>query len=370
MSFSTSIAARRDLVDRLLEWFQPEEREVPWRHSDDPYRIWVGEVMAQQTQISTVLRYYDRFLARFPDLPSLAGSSLDEVLKAWEGMGYYGRARNLRSAAREVMAAYGGRLPEDPKGLRQLPGIGRYTAGAIASLAFGLDEPAVDGNVRRVLCRTFDIARPTGGSLETTARTLIESRPGRAAEINQALMDLGAVLCTPRAPDCQACPVSGHCLALARGTVADRPPASSRRQLPHQTVGVGVVWREGRILIAQRPPSGLLGGLWEFPGGKLESGESAAEAVKRELIEEVGVEVRVGALIDRVDHAYSHFRVTLHFHEAEYLSGQARPRASSEVRWVAPGELGDYAFPSASHGIVDRVRSTGRRDRPTAGTSP
>ena len=355
-----SAAGQRDLADRLLEWFRPDERLIPWRHSSDPYRVWVGEVMAQQTQIPTVLRYYDRFLTRFPTLSSLANSSLDDVLKAWEGMGYYGRARNLRSAAREVMAAHGGRLPEDPTKLRQLPGIGPYTAGAIASLAFGRDEPAVDGNVRRVLSRLFDISRPTARRLEAAARTLIEARPGRAAALNQALMDLGSVCCTARAPDCEACPVSMHCLALARGVVGDRPPAASRRRLPHQTVGVGVVWRESSVLIARRPPSGLLGGLWEFPGGKLESGESAAAAVKRELWEEVGVEVRVGALIDRVDHAYSHFRVTLHFHEAEYLSGRARPRIASEVRWVEPEALGEYAFPAASHAIVDRVRSTGR----------
>jgi len=354
------LAEWRDLADQLLGWFRPDDRQVPWRHSSDPYRVWVGEVMAQQTQIATVLGRYDRFLTRFPTLSSLADSSLDEVLKAWEGMGYYGRARNLRSAAKEVMAAYGGRLPEDPKRLRQLPGIGPYTAGAIASLAFGQDEPAVDGNVRRVLSRLFDIARPTPRRLEAAARRLIEARPGRAAALNQAMMDLGAVLCTPRAPGCESCPLSVHCLALARGSVADRPPTASRRRLPHQTVGVGVVWREGRVLIARRPPSGLLGGLWEFPGGKLESGESAAAAVKRELMEEVGVEVRVGALIDRVDHAYSHFSVTLHFHEAEYISGRARPHAASEVRWVEPGALGDYAFPAASHTIVDRVRSTGR----------
>ncbi len=355
-----SAADQRDLADRLLGWFRPDDRLIPWRHSSDPYRVWVGEVMAQQTQIPTVRDYYDRFLTRFPTLSSLADSSLDDVLKAWEGMGYYGRARNLRSAAREVMAAHGGRLPEDPTRLRQLPGIGPYTAGAIASLAFGRDEPAVDGNVRRVLSRLFDISRPTARRLEAAARTLIEARPGRAAALNQALMDLGSVCCTARAPDCEACPLSGHCLALARGVVADRPPAASRRRLPHQTVGVGVVWRESRVLISRRPPSGLLGGLWEFPGGKLESGESAAAAVKRELWEEVGVEVRVGALIDRVDHAYSHFRVTLHFHEAEYLSGRARPRVASEVRWVEPETLGEYAFPAASRAIVDRVRSTGR----------
>lgn len=355
-----SLTERRELADRLLGWFRPDNRTVPWRHSGDPYRIWVGEVMAQQTRITTVRGYYRRFLARFPTIPSLADASLDDVLKTWEGMGYYGRARNLRAAAQEVMAEHGGSLPEDPQRLGQLPGIGPYTAGAIASLAFGRDEPAVDGNVRRVLSRIYDIARPTAGSLQSAARGLIEARPGRAADLNQAMMDLGAVLCRPRAPDCEACPVSGRCLALARGSVAERPPVASRRALPHQTVGVGVVWRENRVLIARRPPSGLLGGLWEFPGGKLESGESAAAAVRRELMEEVGIEVRVGGLIERIHHAYSHYRVTIHFHEAEYLSGRPRARAASEIRWVEPATLADYAFPTASHTIVERLRSAGR----------
>lgn len=366
MSRRTELAERRELARRLLAWFRPDDRQVPWRDSRDPYRVWVGEVMAQQTRIATVLAYYDRFLARFPTISTLADASLDEVLKAWEGMGYYGRARNLRFAAMEVMDGYGGRLPEDTESLRKLPGIGPYTAGAIASLAFGRDEPAIDGNVRRVLCRLFDIARPTPARLDAAARALIEARPGHAAALNQAIMDLGASHCSPRAPDCGSCPVSANCLALARGSVPQRPPAAPRRQLPHQAVGVGVVWRDGRVLIARRPAEGLLGGLWEFPGGKLEGGESSAAAVKRELMEEVGIEVRVGALVDRIEHAYSHFRVTLHVHEAEYLSGRAHPRAASEVRWVEPGTLGEYAFPAAGRPIVDRVllRSTAEGARP------
>lgn len=355
---SASLTERRRLADSLLAWYRPGDRDVPWRRSRDPYRIWIGEVMAQQTRIGSVLRYYDRFLERFPSPEALADASLDEVLKEWEGLGYYARARRLRAAACEVVRRYGGTLPDEPGQLETLPGIGPYTAGAIASLAFGRDEPAVDGNVRRLLSRLFDLARPTPPTLESTARGLIEARPGRAAEINQAMMDLAATVCTPRRPGCGTCPLASCCRALAKGRVHERPPRRSRAPLPHQAVGVGVVWRDRQVLIARRPPAGLLGGLWEFPGGKLEAGESAADAVKRELMEEIGIEVAVGELIDRVDHAYSHFRVTLHFHRATHLSGEARPRAATEVRWVEPRSLGEYAFPAASLGVVGRLAGT------------
>lgn len=345
-------ADQKALADALLGWFRSVERDIPWRDDADPYRVWVGEIMAQQTRIRTVLGYYDRFLDRFPTLATLAAADLDDVLKAWEGLGYYGRARNLHRAAREVMRAYGGRLPADPVRLRELPGVGPYTAGALASLAFGRDEPAVDGNVRRVLSRLFDLDRPVSRELDAIARSLIDARPGTAADLNQSLMDLGSKICTPRAPRCEACPVRVRCVAFASGTIADRPPAPPPRTLPRQTVGVGVVRRGDKVLIARRPPSGLLGGLWEFPGGKVEEGESPADAVERELREEVGIQVRVGRLLEKVEHAYSHFRVTLYFHEAEYICGRARPKAASEVRWVDPRSVSDYAFPAGSASIV------------------
>ena len=343
------------VIGRLLAWYGTRDRHVPWRGETDPYRVWIGEVMAQQTRIGTVATYYERFLERFPALPALAAARLDEVLKAWEGMGYYGRARRLHLAAREVMAKYGGDVPDDPAALRALPGIGPYTAGAIASLAFGRAEPAIDGNVRRVLSRLFDLELPDRSRLEAAARELLASGRGDAASVNQALMDLGSDICRPRNPACEACPLGSSCLARARGTVESRPPPRARRSLPHQHVGVGVVRRGELVLIAHRPESGLLGGLWEFPGGKVETGESPADAVRRELMEEIGIEIEVGDLIERVDHAYSHLRVTLHFHAAVYVAGDPQVRAASEARWVDPKTLGDYAFPAASHSIVSRL---------------
>ncbi len=342
----------------LLRWFRSRQRDVPWRDSTDPYRVWVAEVMAQQTRMETVRAYYDRFLACFPDVHVLASSELDEVLKVWEGLGYYARARNLHRAARQLVKEHAGELPADPSALQALPGIGSYTAGAIASLAFGLPEPAVDGNARRVLSRLFDLEHPTPAALERTARGLLAERPERAAELNQALMDLGGEVCTPTSPDCAACPVSGRCAALAGGTVDRRPPPKRRGPVPHHDVAVGVVRRNGRVLIARRPEEGLLGGLWEFPGGKVEEGETPAEAMVRELREEMGIEVRAGEPIERVEHAYSHFRITLFAFYARLLKGTPRPRSASAWTWATPEELSGYAFPAANQRVLEALRAT------------
>jgi A/G-specific adenine glycosylase len=354
----------------LLRWFEGRERDVPGRKESDPYRVWVAEVMAQQTRIATVIPYFESFLARFPDVVTLAEAPLDDVLKRWEGLGYYGRARNLHRAAREVQARYGGRLPEDPDALRSLPGIGPYTAGAISSIAFGRAEPAVDGNVRRVLSRLYDLDSVTPARLEALVRDLIAAGPGgTAGRLNQALMDLGSSICTPRSPGCDQCPVAGLCVALRNGTIDLRPRRMERRTLPHQDIGAALVWRDRRILIARRPEQGLLGGLWEFPGGKVEAGETPAQAARREVREELGVEAEVVRKADTVEHAYSHFRITLHLYHARWLAGgpSVDRTAAESPRWALPDELGRYAFPAANQAIVRRLvsgeeRTPGSRD--------
>jgi len=341
----------------ILEWFCGRGRDVPGRNESDPYRVWVAEVMAQQTRISTVIPYYESFVERFPDVATLAGASLDEVLKEWEGLGYYGRARNLHRAAGEVQAHYAGQLPEDPTSLKSLPGIGPYTAGAISSIAFGRPEPAVDGNVRRVLSRLYDLERATPAPLDSLMRDLIAEAGGAAGRLNQALMDLGSSICTPRTPRCTECPVARQCLALRNGTVGLRPARRRRPTLPHHDVGAALVWRGRRLLIARRPNQGLLGGLWEFPGGKLEAGETPAQAARREVREELGVEAEVVGLADTVRHAYSHFRITLHLFHARWVAG-GPPAGRTPVgspRWVLPAELGRYAFPAANHALIHRL---------------
>ncbi len=341
----------------LLRWFGSRRRDVPWRGSTDPYRIWVAEVMAQQTRMETVRGHYDRFLNRFPDVHTLASSELDDVLKIWEGLGYYARARNLHQAARQLVKDHSGKLPADANSLRALPGIGSYTAGAIASIAFGLPEPAVDGNSRRVLSRLFDLERPTPAGLEKLAREVLAELPDRAAELNQALMDLGGAVCTPTSPGCTDCPVSGHCAALANGTVDQRPLPRRRGTVPHHDIAVGVVRRDGRVLIARRPEKGLLGGLWEFPGGKVEPGETPAEAMVRELREEMAIVVVPGESIEPVEHAYSHFRITLYAYYARLLHGTPRPLSATAWTWATPAELSRYAFPAANQRVLNVVRA-------------
>lgn len=341
----------------LLGWFDGRSRDVPWRGSPDPYRIWVGEVMAQQTRIDTVREYFAPFLERFPSVEALADAELDDVLKAWEGMGYYARARRLHRAARVVTEELDGRLPDTAEGLRELPGVGPYTAGAVASMAFGRARPAVDGNTRRVLSRLFDLSDPDRRTLEERASDLLAASSRRPGALNQALMDLGGEICTPRDPACSECPLESACLARSRGTVEQRPAPRSRGPLPHHDIGVGVVWKGERVLVARRPPEGLLGGLWEFPGGKLEEDESPEEAIRRELREEMDVEVGVGARIERVEHAYSHFRITLHAHHARLLSGSPRAREATAWAWARPDELDDYAFPAANRRVIEALRA-------------
>lgn len=343
-----------DAIRRMLEWYESRERNVPGRGETDPYRIWVAEVMAQQTRVATVATRYLEFIERFPDVEALAAADVDQVLKAWEGLGYYGRARNLHRAAHEVSVRYGGRLPPDPDRLRSLPGIGRYTAGALASIAFGLPEPAVDGNVRRVLSRAYDLERPTARELDRRARELIRLAGGDAASVNQALMDLGASICLPRRPRCPQCPLEGTCLARRRNTIESRPARRSRTAVPHYDVGAAIVWWDGMLLVARRRDDRMLGGLWEFPGGKVEAGETAAAAACREVREETGLEIELCGLAARIGHAYSHFRITLHLFHARAVR-RAHALAPDGCRWVRPDDLPSLAFPAANHAIVGRL---------------
>jgi len=356
------------LTHRLLAWFSENSRSLPWRFTSDPYAIVVAEFMLHQTRVSTVLAYYDRFLQRFPSWEALARSSLDDVLKSWEGMGYYARARNLHRLARQVSDPYRGQLPQSKEALRALPGIGEYTAGAILSMVFGQDEPAIDGNVRRVLSRLFALTADPGThpgrrQILQAARSLLP--PGQAGTFNQALMDLGALICTPRHPACPACPWVENCLARQRGLQDELPIRSPSRPLPHYDVAAAVIWREGKILIAQRPPSGLLGGLWEFPGGKRLADESLKDCAAREVREELLIEIEVGPLLARIDHAYTHFRITLHAFTCRYEGGEPRAIGCTAWRWVRPEKLDQYAFPAANRRIIDQLRQceTGPADQ-------
>ncbi|MBN1580777.1 MAG: A/G-specific adenine glycosylase [Anaerolineae bacterium] len=350
-------ATQSQIQSRLLNWAQDNLRDLPWRHNRTPYRVWVSEIMLQQTQVQTVIPYFKRWMERFPTIESLARADLDQVLKCWEGLGYYARCRNLHRAAQKLVHNHDGQLPSERRALLSLPGIGPYTVGAVLSLAFGQDAAVLDGNVRRVLSRLFGLAddpkaKTTREKLWHLAETLVPA--GQAGRFNEALMDLGATICTPRAPRCSLCPLRDTCRGYASGDPEAYPPSIRRAPTPHYTVTAGVIWRDDDyVLIAQRPLDGLLGGLWEFPGGKQEPGETLRECLKRELYEELLIQVSVGPELITVNHAFTHFRVTLHAFECQYLS-KTEPQAIdvNDWRWVTLNELDQYAFPVMDQKII------------------
>lgn len=310
--------------------------------------------MLQQTQVARVREYYEKFIERFPTLERLAQARLDDVFKAWEGLGYYARARNLHRAAQIILRDYNGRIPQEREKLLKLPGIGRYTAGAILSIAFGQDEPVVDANVRRVLSRLFALRRAqTQKQLEELARALLP--PRQAGLFNQALMDLGATICVSRKPRCLICPLTKLCQARQLGIQNELPVRAKAHVKPHYDVAVGIIWKGDEILITKRPDDGLLGGLWEFPGGKCQPTESLQDCVRREILEEVNVRVRDLRHFVTVRHGYSHFRVTLHVFEGLYAGGRPRCRGCTAWAWVSPQDLHKYAFPSANHKIIRKL---------------
>ncbi len=344
--------AKQQFAQKILPWYHTHARALPWRGTSDPYVVWISEIMAQQTRIHTVIPYFERWMQRFPTLESLANAGLQDVLSAWEGLGYYSRARNLWTAAVSVVHDLDGVLPHSRAELERIQGIGRYTAAAIASIAFGEREPVLDGNVKRVLARVFDIATPIGTpqgerELWSLAETLIPT--GQPGDYNQAVMELGAMVCTPRSPDCPNCPLQTICLACELGIQAQRPVKNPRPKVPTYTVTAAIFERKGKVLIARRPNRGLLGGMWEFPGGKVEEGESLQQGLVREIMEELNAGIHVCDLFGEYRHAYTHFKVHLYAFFANLNSSEPVPLEASEIRWVSRAELKDYPM-----GKIDR----------------
>ena len=341
--------------NRLLAWYENNARDLPWRTTRDPYLIWVSEIMLQQTRVETVIPYYSRWMILFPTLDSLAIAREDQVLSAWEGLGYYSRARNLHRASKVVAEEYQGKLPRDLISLQALPGVGRYTAGAIGSIAFGIDAPVLDGNVRRVYTRYFNISTPlqisiTERTLWQIARDLLPS--GRAGEFNQALMELGALICQPKNPDCNICPLTAGCLANKLNLQESLPVRKKKSPLPHLQVTAAVLQENGKVFLAKRPPDGLLGGMWEYPGGKQENNETLPESLRREILEELSVPITVGEPLGTFHHAYTHYKVTLHAFHCSFKSRELQLTFHTESAWVSLDSLSNYPM-----GKLDRLIS-------------
>ncbi len=363
-----------DFAQALLSWYDDHAAALPWRATGEPYHIWLSEIMLQQTQIDTMLPYYNRFLAQYPTVQALAAAPLDDVLKLWEGLGYYSRARNLHKTAQIIAQEHNAQFPASVDALLQLPGIGRYTAGAIASIAYDVPAPVLDGNVIRVLTRLHDINDDTTQTAtkkrlwQLAEEALPDVRPG---DYNQALMELGQTLCTPRQPDCASCPVQVYCAAYAQGTQAERPVKRKKAPTPHYDVAAGIIYGDdGRILIAQRLDSGLLGGLWEFPGGKQEkdTGETLQQCLRRELREELAINVHIAddaAVFVKVRHAFTHFKITLHAFECGY-AGPIAPHTEPQlieaqaIAWVTLDEMQQYSFGKADREVIAALHERGQ----------
>lgn len=345
----------------LIQWYAIHAREMPWRGTSDPYAIWVSEIMLQQTQVNTVIPYYNNWMRKFPTVQKLAQAGEHEVLNAWEGLGYYSRARNMIKVAHLICEKYHGRFPTTAAELRQLPGIGRYTAAAISSIAFGADEAVLDGNVKRVLARVFEFSKevntPDGEKeLWVLAAELLPK--GEASVYNQAVMDLGATICSPKSPDCTNCPVNTLCVSYANRRQGQFPVLREKIPVPHIDVTAAIIRQNGLVLIARRPSKGLLGGLWEFPGGKLEAGENHAEALIREIHEELGVNILPIEKFGVYKHAYTHFKVTLQAWFADLQGGQPTAIEASEIRWVKIEELTDYPMGKIDRSISNDLLKT------------
>ncbi len=332
---------------------------MPWRNVSDPYRIWLSEVMLQQTRVDQAEPYYQRFVERFPTVEDLADAALDDVLACWEGLGYYSRARNLHKAARRIVESFGGRIPSSEQDIRSLPGVGPYTAAAVLSIAYGKAHPALDGNAIRVLTRVFRIGEDANRSatrrrLQETAALLMD--PARPGAFNQAVMELGASVCKPSAPCCGVCPLESVCAAAEQGDPDAFPITPARKKTPHFDVAVVIIFDEARrLLVCKRPEEAMLGGLWEFPGGKRNPGETLEAACRRTLQEKWNVAIGMDDLVHRISHAYSHFRITMYAFQATIAAGTPHSPTGRALKWADSAELRALAFSKTGRRLIEHL---------------
>ncbi|MEH7417410.1 A/G-specific adenine glycosylase [Neobacillus drentensis] len=346
--------------DDLISWFKREQRDLPWRKDQDPYKVWVSEIMLQQTRVDTVIPYFNRFIEWFPTIDVLAEADEDKVLKAWEGLGYYSRVRNLQSAVKEVKEKYNGEVPNSPKEISELKGVGPYTAGAILSIAYGIPEPAVDGNVMRVLSRILsiwdDIAKPSSRKIfEQAVRNLISHEDPSA--FNQALMELGALICTPTSPSCLLCPVREHCQAFFEGVQEELPVKTKKTKTRNVNLAAAVLSNsEGKILIHKRPASGLLANLWEFPNVELHHNlQNERDQVVNLFKQELQLDTNLGKIIGQIDHVFSHLVWNIKVYTGTLF---ADFQEREDWKLVSFDEMEEYAFPVSYQKIYQMYKKS------------
>lgn len=346
---------------KLLNWYPTHRRRLPWRETSDPYAIWVSEVMLQQTQVATAIPYYLRFMDRFPTPGHLARADLQEVLKLWEGLGYYSRARNLHQAAARVTKQFGGRVPDDPEAFRSLPGVGEYIAAAVLSIAFGRVLAVVDGNVKRVLSRLLEIDTPVNRSnahkvFKGPAMDLI--CPNRPADFNQALMELGALVCRPKNPECGSCPLAGLCRANRHHHTGQYPQRDASRKIPHRHIAIGVIRKNGKLLVVQRQAQGFLGGLWEFPSVPADKEPTDRQGIQALIAGETGLKITVDRCLMRIRHAYTHFTLTGDVYLCRHVSGRIRLKSAQGHLWVTLRSLSRLPLHKANHKFLDALTAS------------
>jgi len=341
----------KQITHKLLDWFQKNKRKLPWRETDDPYAIWVSEVMLQQTQVNTVIPYYLRFMTSFPDVNKLANARQDNVLKSWEGLGYYARAVNLHRASHIVVEKFNGQVPSDPALFRQLPGVGDYINAAVQSIAFGEKLAVVDGNVRRVLSRLYEMTEMVNQTkyakvFASKADDLLShDKPG---DFNQAVMELGALICKPRQPLCDQCPVSAHCQAFKNDSVLVFPKRHIPPKIPTENWVAAIIKKDNKVLLTQRKTDGFLGGLWEFPGGKVHKNETSQDACLRYIQEQLKLEVRIISQAEQVKHAYTHFKQKMHPFICQYEAGDIILNGPVDYQWIFWSDIHQFALPKSN----------------------
>ena len=358
ISDPTKIAIQQD----LNRWYLQNRRDLPWRRTQNPYAIWISEVMLQQTQVKTMLPYYARFMEQFPTVSALADADLQMVLKAWQGLGYYSRARNLHRTAQIVVTRMDGRFPQGWESIRRLPGIGDYIAAAVLSIAFGAPYAVVDGNVKRVMARLLLIDEPANRVaghkvFRTAAQQLLDVQ--NAGDHNQAMMELGALVCTPRRPRCCRCPLVTHCRAVKKNLTDRFPYRLKKARTPEHRVVVGAIAKNGNLLVVQRQTHGLLGGLWEFPNARLTSGQDPAKACAAAVRMATGLSVDVTEHIANIRHAYTHFKIHMHVYRCRWQSGVVQLNGPQAFRWVTPEKLADYPIHGAVQIILPHLEANG-----------
>ena len=348
------ISANKNFTQKVISWYIKNKRPLPFRASKDPYKIWLSEIMLQQTQVKTVLPYYERWIKKFPTLKTVSLSKLDSLLKIWEGLGYYRRCINFYNASKIVIDNYNGKIPDKKKDFLNLPGVGEYTASAVLSIAFSKPFPVLDGNVKRVMSRIMGIKNLSNYNLrkinKSLEQSICKSKPG---DFNQGLMEIGALICRPINPKCDECPLNENCYALGTGHPDNFPVKNVRKSRPQYDVVVAIIWRDSKFYIQKREIDKMLGGLWEFPGGIVKKGEDPKITLKHKVFKKCGIDLNIHKKVGIVYHAFSHFTIRL---SGYFCSEKNTPIKESATRkWIYKKNIKDYTFPKANHKLFSQI---------------